>query len=164
MKITTFFLALCLCAQSFAATTSSTLSEILDQHHYFLTVEWDQKDTSHLNQQNEIFVSTLSKKLSDGEISEEEINTYIAQSMSPEAMTSMKKKINQAIASGNHQDMTSLLKEVSSQSHAQGASWNALTTGLVVTGGIALTLFVAYTWFIHKQLECDGFYDCHGGE
>ena len=65
------------------------------------------------------------------------------------------------LRNNTYEDVTDF---ISKRERAQGASWNGAVTAGLIAGGVVLTAFVAYTWFIHNQLECDGFYDCHGGE
>lgn len=148
MKIITFILCLSLSLSSFAAGTP--VRDLVNDHQYFLTVEWDQQDMSALRAQEAIFLEKLSTK------SAAELEQYVKENVSPETLEIMKVRL-----AGAENPMT-VLREISREQ--QGASWNGVTIGLAVVGGVALTLFVAYTWFIHNQLECDGFYDCHGGE
>jgi hypothetical protein len=148
MKIITLLLTLSLTLTSFAAT--GTIENLINEHRYFITVEWDQKDLSILKAQESIFLEKLSN------LPKSEIEEYVKKNVSPELLGIMKVRL------ANGENPMHVLRELSREQ--QGANWNGVTIGLAVAGGIALSLFVAYTWFIHNQLECDGFYDCHGGE
>ncbi len=148
MKIITLILSLSLTLSSFASTGS--VQNLVNEHSYFMTVEWDQKDEAALRTQEAIFLEKLSN------VPAAELEQYVKENVSPEMIQIMKARL------ANGENPMNVLRELSREQ--QGASWNGVTIGLAVVGGIALTLFVAYTWFIHNQLECDGFYDCHGGE
>lgn len=148
MKIITILLTLSLTLSSFASTNS--VENLVNEHRYFMTVEWDQKDEAILKNQEALFTARLAN------IPEAELEQYVKETVSPETVAIMKVRL------ANGENPMSVLRDLSREQ--QGANWNGVTTGLAVAGGVALTLFVAYTLFIHNQLECDGFYDCHGGE
>lgn len=148
MKIITLILSLSLTLSSFAST--NTVENLVNEHRYFMTVEWDQKDQSVLGTQEAIFLKKLRA------LPAEELEQFAKENVSPELLQIMKVRL------ANGENPANVLRELSREQ--QGANWNGVTIGLAVAGGIALSLFVAYTWFYHNQLECDGFYDCHGGE
>lgn len=148
MKIITLILSLSLTLSSFASANS--VSNLVNEHRYFVTVEWDQKDQAALKTQEAIFLEKLSN------MPEAELEQYVKENVSSEQLQIMKVRL------ANGENPMNILREMSREQ--QGANWNGATIGLAVAGGIVLTLFVAYTWFYHNQLECDGFYDCHGGE
>lgn len=136
---------------------ASSVNEALNQHRYFATVEWNQHDQASINAANAILINQLSK------FSKADLEAWLVSEVHPADLAIMKERLTLALKNGD-QDLSTLLQEISSASFSQGASWNGVTTGLMVVGGVALSAFVLYTWFIHNQLECDGFYDCHGGE
>lgn len=152
MKIFSFILVLSLTFSSFASTDS--VRSIVDEHRYFLTVEWDQKDVNLLKEQEELFLTRLSA------VPAEELELYLRSNVSGKDFAIMKVRFAQALR--NNENPLNVMRELSREQ--QGASWNGFVPVLVGVSIVAFSVFVAYTWFIHNQLECDGFYDCHGGE
>ena len=152
MKIISLILALSLSLSSFARAES--VRSIVDEHQYFLTVEWDQKDMNVLKAQEELFLARIS------EISAAELEAYLLENVSPADLELMKMRFK--IAQENNENPMTVMRELSRGQ--QGASWNGVMPVLMGVTIVAFSVFVAYTWFIHNQLECDGFYDCHGGE
>ncbi len=152
MKIITLLLILSFSLSSFAGTGS--IRSLVEDHQYFVTVEWDQKDMNALRIQEEAFMEKLAK------VPSKDLEQYLNENLAPEKIAHMKNGLRKGLLEG--QDPMTLIRELSREQ--KGASWNAAGTALLVVGGVALSLFVLYTWFIHNQLECDGFYDCHGGE
>jgi hypothetical protein len=148
MKIIIFLVTLCLTFSTFAS--SGSLQGLVNDYRYFLEVEWDQKDMALLRSHEKMFQEQLSL------ISPDELENYVKENVRPEEYELMKMRLKSG------QDPMTVLRELSQEN--EGASWSAAGMTVMVVGGITLTLFVAYTWFIHNQLECDGFYDCHGGE
>jgi len=148
MKIISLVLSLGLTLSSFAST--NTVEDLVREHQYFVTVEWDQEDQTALRTQEEIFAEKLKAAPAA------QLEQYVKENVSPELIAIIKIRL------ANGEEPMKVLREISREQ--QGANWNGVTIGLAVAGGIALSVFVLYTWFIHNQLECDGFYDCHGGE
>lgn len=147
MKTLTIIIALVFSLQSFASTG---LKSVVDEYRYFVTVEWDQKDLSQLELQNEVLIQKLST------VSHEEKMAFLRKNLSPEQLEILSAQVKNA----SKEELAQMIVE-SSKSN-QGASWVGAV--LISAGVIAVSLVVLYTVFLHMQLECDGLWDCHGGE
>lgn len=162
MKALCLLLVLCFTLQANAATGS--LADLVSEHQYFVTVEWDQKDLNSLEAQNQRFIAQLQKGLSEGSISSNELQAFLVTQVPGQDLALMKQELKAAMTAGDQQGISEILMKVAQKYQARGANWSGLGIAAAVGGGIIVSLAILYTWFIHSALECDGFYDCHGGE
>lgn len=119
-----------------------------------MTVEWDQKDMSVFEKQTEV----LMKQLWD--MTPEELITFLKENLTKEQIN----EIASQVKTTSREDLAPLILKVAKENEMKGASWNGTTTVLVTVAVIAVTVTALYTVFLHRQLECDGLWDCHGGE
>ena len=69
MKFLSLLLCLCLSMNVFSSTKFQDLEKSLDEYHFALTVEWDQKDKEFYNAQTEkFFTAVRNSGLSQSEI------------------------------------------------------------------------------------------------
>lgn len=81
MKKISLFVMFSLLLQSFAwAGTPASLKSIVDEYHYALTVEWDQKDQAQLSNYQAQFSKELKKLLQEKKLSVKEVQSFLKQS------------------------------------------------------------------------------------
>lgn len=146
MKILSLILGFVFFSQASYASTG--LKDALEQYHYNITVEWDQKDADQLNQYEEQLKSNINTLLEQGHSPEALMNEAVSL-LKDEAL---KEDVLSIINNKNvsKEELISLLQQKANSMHAQGASWNAVTKIIlgVVIGYVVLKglMLVIYFW------------------
>lgn len=169
-KLLALVLVFTFSANVFAASTaSSELEKSLDDYQYAMTVEWDQKDVKFQEAQTNAFFAKMGSLIKEKGLQQDEIialaEKKIANKQTVEAIKLKLAMIGQVNSS---QELSAVLKDVSKDMYAKGASWNG---DVVLTGGLIVLVVavVGYAvWFsathhcveTSQRWECDSRTDC----
>lgn len=144
------------------ATPLSRIEQSLDEYHYAMTVEWDQKDQKFYDEKTQIFLSAIQTAIAEGATKEDIYKLAQTKMKSPEALAALKLKMNLLTAQAtNSAELAEILKLSTADFYTQGASWNGDVGEVAMWAGIAL--FVGFVvWFTvkYKCVAEERYRDC----
>lgn len=153
MKIFTIILCLLL---SFNALAGS-LIEIekgLDDYHYAITVEWDQKDQKFYDEKTQVFFDVIQTSLSAGVTKEDILSLVEKKSTNHANFQALKLKMSllspQATSSN---ELAELLKNSSTDFYRRGVSWDGDVMAYVGLG-IVFAALLSYAIWHEIKYEC----------
>lgn len=153
-KILTLILSFLLIPQLAIASHAEDLKNLIDEHWYFVTVEWDQQNRDELlNAEEKLSVGfnhLLEQGLTDRDLSE-------VLNLSEESLAELK-----TISPGNSEALQDFI--VRHQSYLKGSSWNGEITGVLLflaSVGTFLALFTVYA--VSKNRKFNACVEAHGG-
>lgn len=156
MKMFTLLLSLFLSFNLFAST--SELGTLIDEHQFFLTVEWDQKDQRTLEAKEKVFGEKFAEIARRENFTQEDVLKLIEErTFSPELVKRLRLRLSLLPLNPGPDAMKKFLGEVKSDLYAQGASWN----GDVTTLGIALALVIITVAAVYLAVTSKKDVDCH---
>ena len=123
MKLFTLLLSLTLSSNIFAST--SNLKNLIDEHQYFLTVEWDQKDRDAYEEKSREFGKKFNEIVTSTTMSRAEIlDVFQSQVMNPKAAARLNVRLALLPAQPSPEVIRELIEETKKDLYARGASWN----------------------------------------
>jgi hypothetical protein len=173
VRIVSLLIAFCFSLNVMASTgTVQELEKALDDYHYSLSVEWDQKDQKFYDAKTSEFFSQLEKMIKEDGLSRDQMMTVVDKKVNSKAVIeSLKLKMNLLSKNSSSEDLAKLIKESSQDMYARGASWNGDLVFPVVIG-LVLAAVVGYAayWDAHhvcvqtsSQYICNTFNNCGFG-
>lgn len=137
MKVLSLFICLCFTMNVFAA---SNLEDVFNEYQYALTVEWDQKDKSFMENETQKFYSNL-KELN---VSSEELMNFVETKI-PDSQKLNDLKMQASVASST-EELVEILSHNQATLYRQGANWNGRTVlvGAAIVGVSALFIYSVY--------------------
>lgn len=144
------------------ASSVQSLESAMDDFHYSLTVEWDQKDQTFYNAKTDEFMAKMSKLIKENNVSKEEVLALAQKKMNnSKAYDALKLKMTLLQTNVSAEELSSMLKDSAKDFYAAGASWN----GEVVTYAIIglFVIAIGYTIWFHATHECvkwESVYSC----
>ncbi len=155
MRFVSLILAFCLSLNVMAAAgTVPALEDALDQYHYDLSVEWDQKDQKFFDLKTVEFFSKLSVLIKDQGLSQEEIMTVVKnKSSNPELVNALKLKLSLLSKGASMEELTQMVKDASKEIYSQGASWNGRSAGYLIVP-LLFGAIVGYSIWWRANHEC----------
>lgn len=156
MKMFTVVMSLLLSFNLFASTAD--LGRLIDEHQFFLTVEWDQKDKGVLEMKEKVFGEKFSEIARLGKLTQEDILMLIEErTQSPELVKRLRLRLSLLPLNAGPEALKKLLEETKRDLYAQGASWNGDTT----TVGIAVALVIITVAAAYFAITSKKDIDCH---
>lgn len=123
MKIFTLLLSLTLSFSIFAST--SKLGALIDEHQYFLTVEWDQKDKDAYDAKSREFGEKFNEIITNEGITKKEImEVFQAHVRDPKAAARLNLRLALLPAHPSAEALKGLLEDTKEDLYSTGASWN----------------------------------------
>ncbi len=174
MRFISLLVAFCFSLNVMAGTgTVAALEKTLDNYHYALSVEWDQKDQKFYDAKTAEFFAELEILIKEQGLSKEEILSVIEKKTNnDQIVNALKLKLSLMGQGASLEDLSQMVKEASKDLYSQGASWNGsvvfpIAIGLLVAGVIGYALWwdanhkcVAY----EEQYVCNTYSNCtYGG-
>lgn len=175
MRIISLLVALCFSLNVMASTgTVSELEKLMDDYHYSLSVEWDQKDQNFYDSKTKEFFQALEVLIKKEGLSREEMLKLVESKANNKAVVdALKLKLSLLSQGSSMEEMAAIVKDSTKDLYAQGASWNGsvvfpVVIGLVVAAVIGYALYwdathecVAY----ESQYVCNTYNNCsyYGG-
>lgn len=156
MKVFSLLLSLFLSFNVFASTTD--LGALIDEHQYFLSVEWDQKDQRTLEVQEKVFGQKFEEIARRENITQEDLLKLIEERIhSPELVKRLRLRLKLLPLNPGPEAMKGFLEETKADLYAQGVNW----TGDAVTVGIAFALVLITVGAAYLAITSKKNVDCH---
>ncbi len=171
MRLVSLFVALCFSVNVMASTgTVQELERHLDDYHYALSVEWDQKDQKFYDAKTNEFFAKLQTLIKEDGLSQDQIMTLVNNKVPNKAVVdALKLKLSLLSKGASAEELAAIVKESSKDFYSQGASWNGsvvfpVAIGLLVAAVIGYSIWwdanhecVAY----ESQYVCNTYNNCH---
>jgi len=171
MRFVSLLLAFCFSMNVMASTgTIQELERHLDEYHYALSVEWDQKDNEFYEKETNEFFSKLQTLIKEEGLTQEQIMTLAEKKVNNKAVVdALKLKLSLLTNQTSAEELAKIIKETSKDFYDQGASWNGqvvltVAIGLIIAGVIGYAIWwdknhvcVAY----ENQFVCNTYNNCH---
>jgi hypothetical protein len=168
MKFMSMILALTLSMNVFAGSVVE-LEKSLNDYHYALTVEWDQKDAAFYEAKSAEFFAKMTKLIKEEGLTQAEVLKLAESKMDKATVAALKLKFSLLSQGSSAEELAQTIKESSKNLYARGASWNGeailpVAVGLVVAGLIGYAIWwsathecVAY----EQQYVCNTYNNCN---
>ncbi len=156
MKMFSLLLSLLLSFNLFASTTD--LGNLIDEHQFFLTVEWDQKDQNILANKEKVFAEKFAQIARRENVTQEDILKLMEQrTLSPELVKRLRMRLSLLPLNPGPDAIKKFVEDARSDLYAKGASWN----GDATTVGIALALVIITVGAAYLAINGKKDVDCH---
>lgn len=140
MKLFTLLLSLTLSFSIFAST--SKLGALIDEHQYFITVEWDQKDRAAYEDKSQEFGRRFSEILATEKLSRAVVMEMLkSKLLNPKVAERLNVRMSLLPENPGPEALRTLVEETKKDLYAQGASWNG-EIDWVATGAIVATVLL----------------------
>lgn len=162
MKVVAMLLSLLFTFNAMAGSVKS-LESAMDDYHYTLTVEWDQKDEAFYNKQTDSFVANLSKLIQEQGLTKEQVLALAEKKMNnSKAFDALKLKLSLLSPAASASELAESLREAAKDFYSAGASWNGEAVMTYAVIGLVV-LAVGYAVWFHATHECvryESVYSC----
>jgi hypothetical protein len=155
MRIVSLLIAFCFSLNVMASTgTIQELERSLDDYHYSLNVEWDQKDQKFYDSKTKEFFDKLETLIKEEGLSQKEIINLVERKVNNKTLVeSMKLKLSLMGKATSSEELARMVQESTKDMYAQGASWNGEVIVPVVIG-LLVAAAVAYSIWWNSNHEC----------
>lgn len=155
MKFFSWLLCLCLSMSALASTNSiQALEKGMDDYHFALTVEWDQKNKEFYNKKTEEFFASVKEAMNEGVTKAEILKLVESRTKNPQSLEAIKLKMNVlTVQADNQKELAELLRISSADFYQQGASWNG-DVALYTAFGILAAALIGYAIWWNIKYEC----------
>lgn len=162
MRLLSVILAFTLSMNVFAGSVVE-LEKSLNDYHYALTVEWDQKDAAFYEAKSQEFFAQMSKLIKEEGLSQAEVLKLAESKMDKASVEALKLKFSLLSKGSSAEELAQTIKESSKNLYAQGASWNGsviipVAVGLVIAGVIGYAIWFSVT---HECVAYEERYVCN---
>lgn len=169
MKFMSMILALTLSMNVFAGSVVE-LEKSLNDYHYALTVEWDQKDAAFYDAQSKAFFTKMAQLIKEEGLSQAEVLKLAEAKMDKKSVEALKLKFSLLSKGSSAQELAQAIKKSSKNLYAQGASWNGealipVAAGLVIAGLVGYAIWFAVTHecvAYEERYVCNTYNNCGG--
>lgn len=151
MKLFTLLLSLTLSFSIFAST--SRLENLIDEHQYFLTVEWDQKDRAAYDEKSRQFGKQFNELLVSQKLNRSELmEVFKSKVKNPKVAERLNVRMSLLPTNPGVDALKVLVEETKKDLYAQGASWNGEIDWPVVGMLVGLVVIIAAAaWYGSTQ-------------
>lgn len=155
MRIISLLVAFCFSLNVMASTgTVQELERVLDDYHYGLSVEWDQRDQQFYDSKTKDFFGKLEKLITTEGLSKDQMMTLIEKKVNNKnVIEALKLKMSLLAKGASAEDLARMIKDSTKDMYATGASWNG-----EVVRTVAIVLLVAaiigYSAWWDSNHEC----------
>lgn len=171
MRIVSLLVAFCFSLNVMASTgTVAELERAMDDYHYSLSVEWDQKDQAFYDAQTKAFFAKLEKLIKEDGMSKEEIMKLVEKKANNQTVVNaLKLKLSLLSKGASAEEMAAIVRESAKDMYSQGASWNGSVVVPVVIGLLVAAVIGYSIWWDanhecvawENQYVCNTYNDCH---
>ncbi len=151
MKLMSLFVALCFSMNVFAASgTLDALEKHLDDYHYAMSVEWDQKDMKFQEAKTKELFAQMEKLIRTEGLTQEQILKLVEKKTNNSAAVEALKAKLSIMNIGTSDELIQIMRDSSEDMYAQGASWNGsvivpVAVGLVIVATLGFALWWSAT-------------------
>ena len=174
MKFLAFFLSLCITLNVFAATLSPVqeLERQMDEFHYTLAVEWDQKDQKFYDAKTDEFIAKVAELIKTQGLTKEDILSLSERKVKDKkALEAIKLKMSLLSSEATAEELISSLKDSSKEFYSKGASWiggiDPIIAGFI--GVFVLAIGYSIWWSAThecaewgEEYQCESYMSCAG--
>jgi hypothetical protein len=164
MRFVSLLVAFCFSLNVMASTgTVQELERSMDDFHYALSVEWDQKDQAFYEAQTKIFFEKMNDLIVNGGLTQDEILKLVeSKSKNKAAIEALKLKLSLLPKNLSTTELADIVKQNAKDFYAEGASWNgyvvySVVLGVVIIGAIAYSIWWSAT---HECVAYENQYVC----
>lgn len=170
MRFLSLFVAFCFSFNVLASTgTVQELERVLDDYHYSLSVEWDQKDQEFYNKKTQEFFASVEKLIKNDGLSQDQIMALVNKRANDKALVdAMKLKLSLMGKNLTNDDLIKLINESTKDLYSRGASWNGqiilpAAIGLIIAAVIGYAIWwdanhTCVAW--ENQYVCNTYNNC----
>lgn len=165
MRLVSLFVAICFSLNVMASTgTVQELEKMMDDYHYSMSVEWDQKDQAFFNAKTQEFFAGLENLIKTNGLTKEQLLSIVEKKVSDKAIVdAIVLKMGLLSSTANAAELANLVKETAKDMYAKGASWNGsaivpVAMGLLIAGVIGYAIYWSAT---HKCVAYEQRYVCN---
>lgn len=159
MKLFTLLLSLTLSFSIFAST--SRLENLIDEHQYFLTVEWDQKDKAVFEGKSREFGRKFNDIVTNEVITKKEImDVFQSHVMDPKAAARLNVRLALLPAQPSAEAIKALFEDTKKDLYARGASWNGEIDWEAVGWIVGIVVIIAAAAWYGASQSADGYSYC----
>jgi hypothetical protein len=155
MRFLSLLVAFCFSLNVMASTgTVQELERVLDDYHYSLVVEWDQKDQSFYDAKTTALFSQLEKLIKEEGLTQAQMMTVIEKKSGNKKMIEALKLKMSIMGKGvTALELSQIVKDSSHDMYSQGASWNGEVV-FYVSIGLLVAAVVGYSIWWENNHVC----------
>jgi hypothetical protein len=144
------------------ASPLSKIEQSLDEYHYAMTVEWDQKDQKFSDEKTQVFIVAIQTAIAEGASKEDIYKLAESKMKSSQSLEALKLKMNLLTSqAANSAELAEILKLNSADFYTQGTSWNGDASNVIMWGALALAVgFIVWFSIKYKCVEEERYRDC----
>lgn len=143
------------------------LSRIIDNHHYTMSVEWNQIDQDFYEKAYQKSLNEVATYMQKYNLGKEDLLALAKlKGISESDLKNLELKLSLSPAPGNSSEVLRLATEFGEGTYKKGASWNGLATAATI-GAIGIITFAAFIWWHSQQTsnnDCVGWSQCDSGD
>jgi hypothetical protein len=154
VRIISLFVAFCFSLNVMASSgTIQELERHLDDYHYALSVEWDQKDNKFYQEQTEAFFEKLNKLIKEDGLSQKDLLTLMEKKTNnKQLIDALKLKLSLSQINSS-EELAKVVRQSTKDMYAQGASWNGNVL-FPVAIGLLVAAVVGYAIWWNANHQC----------
>ncbi len=138
------------------ASSTSRLERAIDEYHYALSVDWDQKDQIIFQKMTDEFLAEMGKIIASEGLTKEQVLAVAEKKMNNKRQfEALKMKLALVSKVDNVQEIGAIVRESVRDMYSRGASWNG---GVISTELVIILLILAaagsYSYWFDKNHEC----------
>ncbi len=157
MKLISLLVALCFSLNVFAGTgTIQQFEKALDDYHYAMSVEWDQKDAAFFDKKSNEFFKSMQTLMSESGLTQSQVLSVMEKKIKNKTQfEALKLKLSLMSQARSTEDLAGLVRESSSELYSSGASWNGnvMVPVYIAVGAIAALGFAMWYSATHGCQE-----------
>lgn len=158
MKVFSVLMSLLLSFNLFAST--GDIGRLIDDHQYFLTVEWDQKDQLALESKEKVFGMKFAEIAGREKFTQEDLLKLIEEkTLNPELVKRLRLRLKLLPLNPGTDAMKKFLEETKADLYMRGASWNGDATTVYITLALVIITAGAVFFAITSKKDIDCHYD-----
>ncbi len=156
MKLISLLIAFCFSFNVLAAAgTIQELEKHLDDFHYTLSVDWDQKDQKFYENQTQLFFGKVKYLMDNDGLTAEQIIKLVEQKIpNKKTMEALKLKMSMIPKTSSPEELARILSESTKDFYNQGASWNGVILIPSVVGILAAAAIFGYAFWFDANHDC----------
>ncbi len=140
--------------------SSADLGSLIDEHQFFLTVEWDQKDQSILAAKEKVFSQKFSEIAARGNITQEDFLKLMEErTLDSELVKRLRLRLSLLPLNPGPEAMKKFLQDTKADLYSKGASWNGDATTIGITLALVVITVAAAYFAITSKKNVDCHYD-----
>lgn len=149
MKVVSLFIALCFSMNILASTDSIKAFEaLLDDYHYTMSVDWDQKDQVFQTEKTKEFVTKMQIMISNSSLTQKDVITVVEKKINDKNLVdALRLKMIIAGDMNSTEELIKFMNQSSNDFYSHGASWNGRVVIPLAIFTVAVTALGFAMWY-----------------